>query len=547
MKIDDQGNVISTGYFTGASDFDPGPGTTLLDPDGGLAGYVQKLDANGDLLWAVQIGGTGGTARSTSLALDAVGNIYCTGYFFETVDFDPGVGTTNLTSVGVADAFVLKLNPNGSFAWVKQIGGSSRQLGWSIAVDAIGEISVVGTFEGTADLDPGAGVSALTASGSSDLFVAKFDANGDLLWAEQMGSPDPQHGMDEEVDHRLDNSGNLLITGWFYFTIDFDPGPGTFNMTASGLPDMFILKLSPSGDLIWAKQVGEYTSSGTGAVVSTGISTDATESVYITGSFDRSTDFKPGPAVAQLSASSRDVFVLKLDSNGDFVWVRKVAGNSVLDNDLGRAIATTANGDTYITGGFEGTADFDMGPGTYDLTATGNSGDVFVQKIDAEGNFEWAFNMGSVYEDYGRAIEVDDNGNVYTMGFYVDATSFTQPDMDFDPGAGTFYLGSNSEDPQGFFIQKLSQSINVGVSEDDHDGTLVVYPDPTNGAIRISLDGFQNPTALNIYDMTGKLVHTQKPLSTNPMNLQLPEPRGIYLVQIVGLDGTATSVKVVNH
>ena len=545
LKIDNQGNVISTGYFKSASDFDPGSGTTILDSDGGQAGYVQKLDANGDFLWAVQIGGTGSIIRSTSIALDAAGNIYCIGYFYATVDFDPGVGTANLTSLGGTDAFVLKLNPDGTFAWVKQIGGSGGQNGWSIAVDANGEISLVGTFEGTADFDPGAGVSTLTATGYSDLFVAKLDGNGDFLWAKHMGSPDPQHGMDEEVEHTLDDSGNLLITGWFYFTIDFDPGPGTLNLTASGLTDMFILKLSPSGNLIWAKQVGERTSSGTGIVLGLGISSDAAEDVYLIGYFEGNTDFNPGSFITSLIASSQDIFVLKLDSNGDFVWVKKVAGNG---DNWGQSIATKPNGDSYITGGFMGTADFDMGAGDYDLTATGTSRDIFVQKIDTDGNFEWAFSMGSDYVDYGRAIEVDDNGNVYTMGYYVDAAFFNQAEIDFDPGVGTFNLGSNSDDPQGFFIQKLSDAGSpVEISENNHDETLVVYPNPTNGAIRVKLDGFDNPIALNIYDMTGKLVDNQKLVSNTTVDCLLPESSGIYLVQIVGLDGTTTNMKVINQ
>ncbi|HNU57942.1 MAG TPA: T9SS type A sorting domain-containing protein [Flavobacteriales bacterium] len=545
MKIDGQGNLISTGYFRGTSDFDPGPGISELGSIAGLIGYVQKLDVNGNFLWAVKIGGDSAMIRPRSVALDASGNIYCTGSFNDTIDFDPGIGTANLVSAGFYDAFVLKLNPDGTFAWVKQIGGIGRVECWSIAVDAVGVISLVGTFQGTADFDPGTGVSTLTSTGFSDMFVAALDANGDLLWAKQMGSADPLLGMDGEKEHRLDDSGNMLITGWFRYTIDFDPGPATFNLTASGNTDMFILKLSPIGDLIWAKRVGQQLVSGDVNVLGLGISSDAAENVYIIGYFDGRTDFDPGSGVSPLLTTSQDIFVLKLTSNGDFVWVKRVAGSG---DDWGMAIATTANGDSYITGGFEGTADFDMGAGVFNMTAEGNARDVFVQKIDTDGNLVWAFRFGSVLNDDGRAIEVDGSGNVYTMGFYIDALNFTTQYIDFDPGAGTFLLGSSSDDPRGFFIHKVSDpGMTVSMLENDNGETMVVHPNPANGDIRVTLDGIQNPMALNIYEVTGKLVHTQRLISNSPIDCQLPRSAGLYLVQIVKEDGTTAQMKVVNR
>jgi hypothetical protein len=114
-----------------------------------------------------------------SIAVDATGNVYTTGYFEGTADFDPGAGTTNLISAGNLDYFVSKLDPSGNFLWAKSIGGSSNEVGYSIAVDSSGNVYTTGYFAGTADFDPGAGTSNLTSVGGNDVFVLKLSPSGD--------------------------------------------------------------------------------------------------------------------------------------------------------------------------------------------------------------------------------------------------------------------------------------------------------------------------------------------------------------------------------
>src|SRR5262249_36288313 len=160
-----------------------------------------------------------------SIAVDASGNVYTTGYFTGTADFDPDAGVFNLTAAGSFDIFVSKLSASGNFVWAKVMGGGSDDLGQSISVDASGNVCTTGYFTGTADFDPGAGVFNLTAAGYYDIFVSKLDASGNFAWAKAIGGT----GGDEGYSIAIDSSGNVYTTGAFGGTVDFDPNAGVFN------------------------------------------------------------------------------------------------------------------------------------------------------------------------------------------------------------------------------------------------------------------------------------------------------------------------------
>ncbi|MBK7651576.1 MAG: hypothetical protein IPJ20_13745 [Flammeovirgaceae bacterium] len=150
-------NVYYTGQFFGTVDFNPGPGTSNMTSAGGYDFYIGKLDASGNFLWAKSLGGLNPDV-SYSIDVDALGNVFASGGFNGTVDFNPGPGTNNLTSNGSEDVFVLKLDPSGNFSWARSFGGNNFDSANSIKVDNLGNIITLGTFEGTADFDPGAGI-----------------------------------------------------------------------------------------------------------------------------------------------------------------------------------------------------------------------------------------------------------------------------------------------------------------------------------------------------------------------------------------------------
>jgi hypothetical protein len=204
--------------------------------------------------------------------------------------------------------------------WAKSVGGSGIDMGYSIAHDASGNVYVGGRFEGTADFDPGPGTFNLTSttSGTNDIFVLKLDASGNFVWAKNMGSS----GDDQGLAIALDASGNLYTTGWFQNTADFDPGSGTFNLTALGSFDVFVSKLDGDGNFIWAKSVGS-----TDGDVGRSITVDASGNAYISGFYSDIADFDPGAGEFNLTPEgpgTNDVFILKLDASGNFVWAKSM-------------------------------------------------------------------------------------------------------------------------------------------------------------------------------------------------------------------------------
>ena len=138
ITVDASGNIYNTGLFSGTVDFDPGAGIfNLTSAVGGTDVFIQKLDPSGNFIWAKAFGGTS-TDQGNSITVDVFGNIYTTGFFSDTVDFDPGAGTFNLTSAGNHDVFIQKLDASGSFLWAKAFGSSSNDFGLSITADAFG-------------------------------------------------------------------------------------------------------------------------------------------------------------------------------------------------------------------------------------------------------------------------------------------------------------------------------------------------------------------------------------------------------------------------
>jgi len=447
ITTDNSGNVYTIGDFKGTVDFDPGPGTFNLTNSLGYGTFILKLDANGNFLWAKQIEGI--NVYGNSITTDNSGNVYATGSFFYTVDFDPGPGTNNLISNGNKDIYILKLDSGGNFLWVKQIGEAGDEEGQCITRDNSGNLYITGRFTETVDFDPGTGTANLNSNGIYDIFILKLDANGNFLWAKNPA------GVDNDMGYSIttDNSGNVYATGRFKETVDFDPGPGTFNLNSNGSYDAFILKLDANGNFLWAKSIGgaEYEESKS-------ITTDANGNVYTTGDFQGTVDFDPGPGTFNITSYynssqnqySLDGFIQKLDASGNFLWVKRI-GSFI--NGMFKSITTDKYGGVYTTGLFYYTVDFDPGPGTFNISDSGG-GNIFILKLDTSGNFLWVNQMGGPSIDYGYAITIDDCRNIYTTGIFGETA-------DFDPGTGTANLTSNGS--RDIFIQKLGDCIILPV------------------------------------------------------------------------------------
>ncbi|MEP7255482.1 MAG: gliding motility-associated C-terminal domain-containing protein [Ferruginibacter sp.] len=426
ISVDAAGNVYTLGsFFTPNTDFDPGPLVYNLTPNGDDDIFITKYDPLGNFIWAKNLGGPK-TDIGRGIVVDAVGNVYATGYFRETADFDPGPGVYNLSCATVypdVDIFVCKLDNNGNFVWAKRMGGVGFDIPKSISLDPYGNICTTGNFEGPADFDPGVGV--FTLGSGIGVFISKLDNSGNFIWAKAPSSSSyPIYSNCVTTD----TSGNVYITGNFMGTIDFDPGPAVYNLTSlAGIAQTFILKLDALGNFNWAAKLGAAFSGENQSV-----SVNIVGNVFVVW----------------------NEFLSKLDLNGNELWTKNIGG-TVTDNS--RSINSDVNGNIYVAGFFYNTVDLDPGASTYSLTAFGTppiGADAFISKLDGNGEFIWGQQIGGISQDIIYSLFIDVAGNIYSTGSFQDTA-------DFDPSPNVFSLYSFG---RSHYVHKMSWCPNVTTS-----------------------------------------------------------------------------------
>lgn len=401
--------------------------------------------------WGIQGGGVGDD-RALSVAVDINSNVYVTGQFQATGVF----GHTTLTNGGF---FIAKYDERGGLVWIRQTGGDAPfGCGYSVAADEEGS-TCVGSFQWTAHFG-----SNVLSAGRSDMFVARYDHAGEVLWAKQAGGSD----VDVAYAVSLDSQGNCYITGYFQYTAIFDE----LSLTSAGQADVFVTKFDQLGRVLWVRKAGgifndsgnaiandergnifvagsfqgtanfggiiltnstvgysdifiaKYTTNGTvlwarGAGgpfddSASGIAVDPSGNAYITGSFRSVANFN-GINLTN-SPSYTDLFLAKYDQTGNIIWATKTGGSA---DDFGFGIAVDRGGNSYLTGSFGSTANF----GQTNVTAVGGD-DIFVAKFSTAGDLLWAKQAGFIYADYGKAIALDKAGYAYVAGSFYDSTKF---------------------------------------------------------------------------------------------------------------------------
>ncbi|MFA7024800.1 MAG: SBBP repeat-containing protein [Candidatus Cloacimonadaceae bacterium] len=386
IAVDSGGNTYVTGWFDGTVTF----GNTTLNCIGNRDIFVAKLDSAGNWLWAKGAGGTDEDIGE-AIAVDSEGNVYVTGRFWQTAFF----GGITLSNSGWTDLFVAKLDSNGNWLWAKSAGGTGPESGEGIAVDDLSNVYLTGSFQGIATF----GTIQLSSAGESDIFAAKLDTNGNWLWAKRAGGECGAYGEDIAVD----SAGNAYITGYFGDWGGGDISIGSTTLTSSGWYDAFVAKLDSVGNWLWAKKGGAE-----GRDSASGIAVDSSSNVYFTGTFFGSSDF----GSFHLTGNGPDVFLVKLDSTGNWLWAKSAWGQ-------GQDISVDSADNVYLAGYFGSmpgdTSDF----GTTTLTCSGES-DVFTAKLDSNGNWLWAQRGGGINSEECESIAVDNSGSVYLTGSFGD-------------------------------------------------------------------------------------------------------------------------------
>lgn len=280
--------------------------------------FILKLDTGGNFIWIKSIGGTN-TVLVNSIALASNGDLIVMGVFSGTCDFNPDtVVGFYLTSLGFSDIYILELDSQGNFINAKQLGGSNLAVGREVKLDNADNIYGIGYFIDTLDADPNAGVLNLISNGLNDVCLFKLNSGGNLIWAKSWGGT----GSDLGMSFAIDTANNIYTVGAFINTVDFDPGPGIYNLTSNGGVNTFVSKLDSAGNFIWAKQLDGSNNLGFS------ITLDVKESIYVAGEFGGLCDFDPSGNSYTLTSSGTDDAYL-------FKWSQVLTGLQHMNNLAG--------------------------------------------------------------------------------------------------------------------------------------------------------------------------------------------------------------------
>jgi len=549
MKIisDNAGNCYVIGYFEGSVDFDPSASNFVLNSNGSFDVFVAKYSSSGAFIWAFNLGGTN-MDMGMSIEFDNQGNIVVGGIFRSTVDFDPSPSTYTLSSVGTGefDGFFAKYNPNGTLMWAKSVGGDNLLGEWvrDIKVDATNNIYVVGYYTGTIDLDPTITAYNLVSNGNYDIYLAKYDANGNILWGHSFGGAN----FDYCERFEITPSGSIYMTGNFQNVIDLDPSPSTYTVGSTGQADMFIAKYSTNGDLIFANAIG-----GVGTDYLNAIKIDLDSNIYITGmTFGNTIDFDPSPNTYTINSSlQEDAFIAKYNHLGNVIWAYGIPSAGT---DFGKAV-DVLNSNIYFVGQFSDIIDFDMSAATYTLNSEGGF-DGYILKLSQCITPNAALNTTPPVNQMictGQTTTLSASAPTGTISWYATPSStnalgtgsvFVTPTL--STGTYTFYAEvetcTTSINRTGITV---SVSACTGVNEDLvlTDNIGAIYPNPSNGKYNIQVAVNVNFVLYN--SMGTKIIEGALLEGVNQIDIS-SHSNGIYFLHCFDINSTK-NIKIIKN
>jgi len=399
ITADASGNSYVAGQFSSATFT---INSTSLTNTGATDIFIAKYNAGGTMQWAKKAGGSSIDIAS-AIAVDASGNVYVAGYFNgSTCTF----GSTSLTNTQnlYSDIFLVKYNSTGTVQWAKKAGGTSNDMAYGVTVDASGYVYITGSYSshtctfGTVTLTN-------TDTTTADIFLAKYDSNGNVQWAKGAGGTK----FDNATSVKVDASGNIFISGYYYSsTISF----GTTTLTNAGstsYADIFLAKYNSSGTVQWAKSVG-----GTSNDEANAVALDASGNIYLGGWYSSSSLHFDTITLTNPVGYSK-IFLTKYNPSGTAVWAKTAKGAG---NDRVNGVAIDCSGNPCVAGYFQGDS---ITFGTSSIVSWGLE-NIFVTKFDGNGNVLWAKSAGGTSTDYATSIASDASGNAYIAGAFQSPT-----------------------------------------------------------------------------------------------------------------------------
>jgi hypothetical protein len=387
-------------------------------------------------LWA-HSGGGKGADQTSSIAIDSAGNVYGVGYYADSAIFS-GISVHGEKG---NHFFLAKYAKNGSLLWIKSTGlvtGQSQGNGITVGKDNY--LYVTGYFSDSLTLNN----TVLTSSGSDDIFLAKYDFDGNIQWVVRGGGPGYNLSRSVSTDRV---SGNIYITGSFSGSAHF----GSKDITSFGGDDIFLIAYDSSGSVLWAKNFGSKIGD-----VGYGITTGNLGNIAVTGTFGDTADFGGKKLIAK---GKSDIFIAKYTSAGDLLWAEQAADTSY---GQGASVVMDSKENVYVTGRFY----FDGSGIVPDCDGTGN---IYIAKYNSDGVKQWMKCAGNGGEESGDAIALDSSGYIYVTGGF---------DFRIDFGSGQIQnLGLIDAYIAKFNSSGIAQwSDRIGGDGDDEGTSVAIDP-----------------------------------------------------------------------
>jgi hypothetical protein len=550
IKVDNEGNIIAIGQFTGMVNFNVGGSTTLknLTSKGSEDVFALKIDTDGELIWAKSFGGS---SIDYALDVDNLDNIYVAGRFQGTANFDTESEGATIMSAGGNDAYILKLTSLGEFTWVKRFGGAGWDVVNGIAVDASQNVFVTGRFSETANFntDPEGTVQNVTAV-YQDGFILKLNSVGNFIWNRVLSSNSSSNDVWGN-DIAVDKAGNVFATGFFKGSVKFNQ-TGSDILISGGDRDAYSVKISSGGVLEWSKGVGKNSDDrGEGVFV------DGNGDVYITGKFAQN-DVSFGNSITLSASGQFDVFITKISNSGTTIWAQRLGGTTAelgagytAGNDWGYGISVDLSGNVHTTGVFGNGATFDFPAKTIKYISAGGN-DVFIHKLSQTGftlpvelsKFNVQKQSGGnklVWETLSEAnnshfeLERSLDGLIFTTiksingkGSSKELSSYNYIDTDIN--YPTIYYRLKQVDFNGAShystIQFVKNNLIKGLD-------LIIYPNPVAEKLIVKSYTSFNNASLKVINATGKVLLEKNDVRGHEIIVDISaHATGIYILEV---------------
>ncbi len=506
---DANGNVYVTGTFQGSS-ITFGSNTLYNVATGSLDIFIVKYDASGNVLWAKSGGGTS-TDYVYGICTDSNGNAYITGYFRSASISFGAITLTNLDiTIASYDIFITKYDSVGNVLWSKNEPNHYNQLSFAICSDASNNVYITGSFGNNANFI--IGNDTLNNNYDDDIFIAKYDANGNAIWARSAGGT----GLDKGYGISTDAGGNVYITGYFQQSATF----GNITITGNCFTNVFIAKYNAIGNVIWAKSANGISCN---SCFGKSVISDANGNTYLTGSFQSSIIFGNDTIG---NAGNYGIFTAKYDTNGNALWARTPGGTG---SDFGNSITTNINGNIFATGYYS--SSFLNFGGIPIVNANIGYTDIFVAEYDASGNAIWATGIGDQDNDLGMGVCSSPDGSVYLTGYF---------------GSYALNFGNTTVTNNGSYDTYLAKlDFPTGIADASTPlSTTSIYPNPASYYVTIKTNSTKKQI-ITISDITGKIIYTTTTLLDKTTINTSNFAQGVYAVQVQTDDSVRTNKLII--